>query len=465
MTKAQIRIPPKLIPVFSGRADVRGAYGGRGSGKTRSFAKMVAVYGYRYGMQGIKGQLLCARQFMNSLDDSSMEECKRAIYDEPFLAEYYEIGEKYIKSRDGNIWFSFAGLDRNIASVKSKGRILLCWVDEAEPVTDTAWQILEPTLREEGSDWNAELWVTWNPSRKSAAVEKRYRNSSDPLIKVVSLNWRDNPKFPSKLERQRLRDLEERPDEYDHVWEGAYGSVGGAILAKLIDAADREGRIADDYAYDPDGAPIEISCDLGHRDTSTWWYWQPKVGGYSVIDYDHGIGLDADEWAERINNRLAGRNLGHIWMPHDAKAKTFAAKRTAEETFAQHFGWGKIRIVKRTSVADRISAARALTPRVSFHRTNCDREIDGIPSGLDGLRAWKYEYDPDLQVYSNEPLHDWASHPGDGYSYGCQVMQEVAPPNLEKDSPRFKAGVANGNITAGMTINELIKSHRRAKEE
>ena len=71
--------------------------------------------------------------------------------------------------------FAFAGLDRNIASIKSKGRLLLCWVDEAEPVTDEAWLTLIPTLREEGSDWNAELWVTWNPKRKNAACEKRYR--------------------------------------------------------------------------------------------------------------------------------------------------------------------------------------------------------------------------------------------------------------------------------------------------
>ena len=109
---------------------------GRGSAKTRSFAKMAAVRGYMYGMQGISGIILCARQFMNSLEDSSLEkEVKRAIEDEPWLAAYYEIGEKFIRSKDGRISFTFAGLDRNIASIKSKGRLLLCWVDEAEPVT------------------------------------------------------------------------------------------------------------------------------------------------------------------------------------------------------------------------------------------------------------------------------------------------------------------------------------------
>jgi phage terminase large subunit len=87
------------------------------------------------------------------------------------------VGDKYIKSRDGRISFAFAGLDRNIASIKSKGRILLCWVDEAEPVTDEAWTTLIPTLREEGDGWNAELWVTW---RRDGSVMKRKKGGGKP---------------------------------------------------------------------------------------------------------------------------------------------------------------------------------------------------------------------------------------------------------------------------------------------
>lgn len=224
-----IALPEKLIPVFMGEADVRGAYGGRGSAKTRSFAMMIAVTGMRFGMAGVRGQLLCCRQFMNSLDDSSLEECKRAIQDNPVLMDYYELGEKYIKSRDGNIWFSFAGLDRNISSVKSKGRILICWVDEAASVTDYAFSVLEPTLREEGDGWNAELWVTWNPEREGEPVEK-FKNSTDERVKVVELNYTDNPKFPEKLDRQRLRDLETRPKEYAHVWLGHYKKNDDALV-------------------------------------------------------------------------------------------------------------------------------------------------------------------------------------------------------------------------------------------
>ena len=125
MATARIELPDKLIPVFAGKADIRGAYGGRGSGKTRSFAKMVAVWGYRHGMAGVKGIILCARQFMNSLDDSSLEEVKRAIEEEPFLAAYYELGDKYIKSRDGRIQFALLALIGT--SPASSQRAGCCW--------------------------------------------------------------------------------------------------------------------------------------------------------------------------------------------------------------------------------------------------------------------------------------------------------------------------------------------------
>jgi phage terminase large subunit len=279
MQAAQIALPPKLKPVFIGPADVRGAYGGRGSAKTRSFAKMAAVWGYRFGMEGVSGIILCARQFMNSLDDSSLEEVKRAIQEEPFLADYYEIGERYIKSKDGRISFAFAGLDRSIASIKSKGRILLCWVDEAEPVAEAGWSILVPTLREEGTGWNAELWVTWNPARKGAPVESRFRGSSDPRIKVVELNWRDNPRFPATLDRARLRDQSQRPEQYAHIWEGGYDERPGSLVFRnwKVETFERPPgtihRLGADWGFSIDPS-VMVRCDIeGNRLYVDWESW------------------------------------------------------------------------------------------------------------------------------------------------------------------------------------------------
>lgn len=457
----QIALPSKLIPVFHGQADVRGAYGGRGSAKTRSFAKMAAVKGFMFGAMGITGQILCARQFMNSLDDSSLEECKRAIQDEPWLLSYYEIGDKYIKSYDGKINFSFAGLDRNISSIKSKGRILLCWVDEADVVNETAWRTLIPTLREEGEvdgkPWNAELWVTWNPLRKGSPTDLRFKNNPDPRYKIVSLNWRDNPKFPAVLERQRQRDLNNKPDEYDHIWEGAYGSSQGAILSRWVNEAERDGRIHNDVTYDKRGHGIVISSDIGFRDTAGWWYWQPVIGGAKALMYEGASGLDADDWIPIIHENLlklganSANGLHKIWLPSDAKAKTFQSKNTSHEKFIRAFGGGKVRIVPQSRKHDQIEAARTFIKRCEVHVEHCE-------DGLDGLRAWEFEYNEDSGVFSREPKHNWASHPADAFSYGCQVLKE---PIEDKNDTPIDQQLISASI-AHISMGKITQNHLKA---
>ena len=187
----------------------------------------------------------------------------------------------------------------------------------------------------------------------------------------------------------------------------------GAILARQLGINEQKGLISDDVTFDTYGAPLDITADIGHRDSSTWWFWQPKIGGYSVVDYDGGFGIDAEEWcqrlAERINKyKLEGRRtpLGKIWLPHDARAKTFAAKRSAIEIFADFFGHDHVAITPQSRISDRVNAARVLLPRVEFHATNCEK-------GLDGLRSWSYQYNEETKIFSNEPIHNWACLTGD----------------------------------------------------
>jgi phage terminase large subunit len=420
MTAARIELPRKLIPVFDGPADVRGAYGGRGSAKTRSFAKMVAVRGYAFGKAGITGILLCGRQFMNSLDDSSLEECKRAIEEEPFLNAYYEIGDKYIKSRDGRISFAFAGLDRNIASIKSKGRILLCWVDEAEPVTDEAWSTLIPTLREEGSDWNAELWVTWNPKRRTAPVEKRFRNSTDPRVKVVELNWRDNPKFPAKLERDRQRDLEERPEQYDHIWEGGYvTALEGAYFAKHLAKAKEEGRIGF-FPADP-LMTIRLVCDIGgtgaRADAFAIWAKQFIGREIRVVNYYEAVGQPIDAhlaWC-RANGYTPDR--AQFWLPHDGSTKD-KVYDVSYESALQAAGY-TVTVVPnqgKGAAMARIERVRQLFPQYRFH----DAPTEAGRAAL----GWYHEKRDQERGIGLGPEHDWASHGSDAFGLGAVIWEE-----------------------------------------
>lgn len=219
MTTAKIELPPKLINVFNGNARYRGAYGGRGSAKTRSFALMSAVRGYIAARNGHSGVILCAREYMNSLEDSSMEEVKQAIKSVSWLNDFYEIGEKYIRTKDRRVSYVFCGLRQNLDSIKSKARILIAWVDEAESVSEIAWQKLAPTVREEDS----KIWITWNPERDGSATDKRFRKNTPENARIAELNYTDNPWFPAVLDEERLNDRRRLDDAtYAWVWEGNY---------------------------------------------------------------------------------------------------------------------------------------------------------------------------------------------------------------------------------------------------
>ncbi|CAI0826308.1 PBSX family phage terminase large subunit [Serratia entomophila] len=216
----QLPIPAKLAPLFTVMDKrYRCSHGGRGSAKTRTFAMMTAVKAYQAMMNGEAGVILCAREFMNSLEESSMQEVKQAILSVPWLAANFDIGEKYIRTIDKSVNYVFCGLRHNLDSIKSKARILLCWVDEAESVSEIAWQKLSPTVREEGS----EIWVTWNPERDGSATDKRFRKEAGEDCITVEMNYTDNPWFPDVLEGERINDQRRLdPATYAWVWEGAY---------------------------------------------------------------------------------------------------------------------------------------------------------------------------------------------------------------------------------------------------
>ena len=380
---------------------------------------MIAVFGMRYGLAGVTGQLVCGRQFMNSLEDSSLEECKRAIEDEPALAAYYEVGEKYIKSRDGRIWFTFVGLDRNVGSIKSKGRVLVLWVDEAEPVTDEAWTVVVPTLREEGEGWNAELWITWNPKRKNASVEKRFCGSSDPRIKIVTLNWRDNPKFPAKLERERQRDLIERPDQYDHVWEGAHVSVvEGAYFAQALTQARAENRIGR-VAADP-LMTIRLFADIGgtgaKADNFVFWAVQFIGREIRVVNHYEQQGQPIAAHLNWLRSQGYTPDKAQIWLPHDGDQQDKVNDVSYRSAFEQA-GYAVTVVPNQGKGAAmlRVEAARRLFPSMWFNEATTQ-------PGLDAL-GWYHEKRDEARGIGLGPDHDWASHSSDAFGLMCVAYE------------------------------------------
>jgi len=432
MSTVRIEMPEKLVPIFSGEADVRGAWGGRGSGKTRTFAKMSAVRALMWAQAGEEGIILCCRQFMNSLSDSSLEEIKAAIRETDWLVPHFDIGEKYIRTGDGRISYSFAGLDRNIDSIKSKARIKLAWVDEAEPVTEEAWTKLIPTLRETDS----ELWVTWNPEREVSATNKRFRHNTDPRVKIVEINWRDNFWFPEILNRTRLRDKAERPHLYEHIWEGDFITVQeGAYYAPHLTKAKEEGRIAP-TAEDPN-LIVRLFADIGGTGAKAdnFVFWAAQFVGTEIRWTNH-YEQQGQPVAAHLNwMRSEGYSPDRckIWLPHDGDTqdKVFdTSYRKALE--AAGYTVEVVPNQGKGAAMQRVERGRQLFSRMRFDEVKC-------AAGLKAL-GWYHEKRDDQRLIGLGPNHDWSSHSADAFGTGCVAYEEPRKA-VQMDLSRLKRGV------------------------
>jgi phage terminase large subunit len=432
---ARVLLPPKLLPVFAGEAMYRGAYGGRGSAKTRSFATMTAVRALMWAREGREGIILCGREYMNSLDESSMAEVKAAIRAEPWLAASFDVGEKYIRTTDRRVEYKFSGLRHNLDSIKSKARILLLWVDEAEPVSDTAWSTAIPTVREEG----AEIWVTWNPRRKKSATHKRFREDPPTGSKIVQLNWRDNPFFPSILKKTRLDDLNKRPDAYDHVWEGDFvKALEGAYFAKQLAEAKLQGRIC---ALNADPLlPIHAVFDIGgagaKADAMAIWITQWVGPQIRILDYIEGQGQPLPYYVEELKRRGWGR--AKIRLPHDGvNANAVTGKRYVDHWRDAGFDAPDPTPNQGAGAAmQRVEAARRIFPSVYFNST------PDVEAGLDAL-GWYHEKRSDDDRSSGlGPEHDWSSHGAD--AFGLLAIIYEAP-----YAPTPRARYSRGRSSSG----------------
>ncbi len=81
------------------------------------------------------------------------------------------------------------------------------------------------------------------------------------------------------------------------------------------------------------------------------------------------------------------------------------------------------------NVSERIHAARQVIPKCWFDAEKCKL-------GIEALKQYRCEYDEERKIYSDRPLHDWASHPADSFGEGARGLpdQSFAPPKRDRYS-------------------------------
>jgi len=294
MSIARIELPPKLLPVFApkrGDLRYRGAYGGRGSGKSFTFAKMAAIWGVVEPLR-----ILCTRELQVSIKESFHAELKSAINATPWLSAAYEVGVDYIRGKNGTE-FIFRGLRHNIGAIKGLAQIDLCIVEEAEDIPEASWIDLEPTIRAPLS----EIWVIWNPRTDGSPVDKRFVRESPPRSAVVQMNYMDNPWFPMVLDEQRQHQRLIFDDAtYAHIWEGAYlQRTDAQIFAGKFRVADFE------PGADWDGPYCGLDFGFAQDPTAAVKAWVHD--GALYIEYEAGrTGLELDDTARFVIDRIPG---------------------------------------------------------------------------------------------------------------------------------------------------------------
>ena len=419
-----LRIPTAQVfrPLLES-ARYKGAFGGRGSGKSHFFGSLVV----EECLSQPGTLVVCIREKQMTLAQSS----KRLIEDK--IAAFgvgsgFRIYDEKIKT-PGDGLVIFQGMqDHTAESIKSLEGYRIAWIDEAQALSQRSLALLRPTIRAAGS----EVWASWNPRRKTDAIDEFLRQRRPDNAIVVRSIWRDNPWFTPELEEERQLDLKLYPERYDHIWEGEYAKAfEGAYFAKQLAEAKSQGRIGN-VGADP-VLPVKAFFDIGgaghSSDAMAIWIAQFVGREIRLLDYIEGVGQPLAYYANELRRR--GWKDAIIYLPHDGVARNnISGKRYIDHWVEAGFECASpIKNSGAGAAMMRIEAARRVFPRCWFNETTTE-------AGRDALGYYHERRDPTRNVGLG-PEHDWSSHCCDSFGYMAISYEEpsVKSAAIRRPSP------------------------------
>jgi hypothetical protein len=222
----------------------------------------------------------------------------------------------------------------------------------------------------------------------------------------------------------------------------------GTYFASIISEIEANGQIHTNPLYDPN---LEVKCaaDIGRGDSTVFWFWQERADGIAIIDLYSNNGEQAQFYIDMLKSKPY--RYSEIWLPHDAKAKTFATKKSALEQFLEAFKGSdtQVHITPSLSVEDGIEAARQTLLQCHFDQNTCYE-------GIECLRVYRKRWDELNQCFSKTPLHDFASDFADSFRYLSIVAnkgKKPAPP----------AGYVDPLNPVGYNLHDLFADRERPK--
>lgn len=418
-------------------------WGGRGAAKSWNFGIALLILGMREPLR-----VLCARELQISITDS-VHKLLADLIANLGLSEFYEVQKTAIIGINGTS-FLFKGLKHNATEIKSTEGVDICWVEEAEKVSEASWELLIPTIRKEGS----EIWVSFNAKNPTDATYQKFiaNKRHDALVKKVS--WRDNPFFPKVLDNERRHSEQTDPEAYKHIWEGEFDTrYFGGIYAKWIAEIRSSGRVEKNLYREE--LPVYTAWDLGYDDATAIWFWQIVHNEIRLVEYYENYGQDVPFYGTLLlgtnpQSKLKNTylNYGGHYVPHDAANKLLAAGGRSIYQQLLQCGLKNVHIVPATSQQNGIEAARQTLNICWIDEDNCK-------DGENALMQYQFEYDEDRKCFREKPLHNWASHASDAFEIIGQVWK----------NPKIKPAPTRPRWANEMTFNELLAIAQKKEED
>jgi phage terminase large subunit len=390
LSTLQIKTPEWALALLE-PARYKGAHGGRGSGKSHTFAEMLI----EAHIIDQTSRSVCVREVQKSLAQSVKRLLELKI-EEMNAGAYFEVQEAVIKSKKGDGMIIFQGMQNHTAdSIKSLEGYDRAWVEEAQSLSQRSLDLLRPTIRKPES----ELWFTWNPANESDPVDHLLRGPNPPpSATVIEVNYTDNPWFPDVLAAEMEYDKRRDPDKYAHVWLGKY-------LQNSSNRVFSNWRI-DEFETPPDTVH-RLGADWGFASDPTVLVRCHIVGRTLYIDYEaYMVGCEIIDTPELF-----------LTVPESEKWPIVAdSARPETVSHMKKHGFPKI--------MPAIKGPKSVEEGVEFLKTYDIVVHPRCVHTIDELTLYSYKTDP-MTGKVLPILEDKKNHVIDALRYACEGVRRV----------------------------------------
>jgi len=278
--KIEINIPDSFQELFT-PARYKSYRGGRGGAKSYAFADTLI------SMAATKPlRILCARELQSSIRESVHQLLESRI-DKLGVRELFDVQKSTILGTNGSE-FIFKGIRFNISEIKSMEGIDICWVEEAQNVSETSWSIITPTIRTGKNLENSEIWLSWNTGVEEDATYQRFvvHPPPDCISKIV--NYPDNPFFPEVLRKEMEYCKQVDYQAYLNIWLGQPKKISDAVIFK-------DKFIVEDFET-PKNVHFRFGADWGFAEDPTVLVRFFIIDNELYIDQQaYGFGVEIDD--------------------------------------------------------------------------------------------------------------------------------------------------------------------------